>query len=241
MIAQDQPTCFPEKVCVAVSSRQDGTMLDRTQGNRHANDIVTNRQMFCKEVDIDYRQCVYQIIRYDDENTYDAICQVDAPNMLGVSADVLYTQSKGVGLFLPIADCIGVVIYDPQRGALALAHIGRHASIANTLQKTIRYFEKRGSDVRNLLIWMAPSVKRSNYRLDYFVYKDAPEWQPFVDETADGIYLDLQGYNRTRAIEAGVQESHIYESTVNTATDRNYFSHSSGDTSGRFAVVAMLR
>ena len=240
MIAQDQPTCFPEKVCAAVSSRQDGTMLDRAQGNRHANDIVTNRQMFCKEVDIDYRQCVYQIISYDDENTYDAICQVDAPNTLGVSADVLYTRSKGVGLFLPIADCIGTVIYDPQMEALALAHIGRHASIANTLQKTIRYFEKQGSDVRNLLIWMAPSVKRSNYRLDYFVHKDTPEWQPFVDETADGIYLDLQAYNRARAIEAGVQESHIYESPVNTATDRNYFSHSSGDTSGRFAVVAML-
>lgn len=216
-------------------------MLDRTEGNRHADTIVLHRQVFCKKVDIDYRQCVYQIISYDDDTMYDTIRQVDTPNIVGVSADVLYTQSKGVGLFLPIADCIGTVIYDPKRRVLALAHIGRHASIANTLQKTISYFEKQGSDVRDLLMWMAPSVKRSHYRLNYFVHKDTPEWRPFVDEKADGIYLDLQGYNKARAIEAGVPKSHIYESPVNTATDQHYFSHSNGDTTGRFAVVAMLR
>ena len=75
-------------------------------------------------------------------------------------ADVLYTEQPKVGLFLPIADCIGTIIYDPTRKAIALAHLGRHASVADTIKKTIDFFTMKGSRPQDLIIWMAPSVER---------------------------------------------------------------------------------
>lgn len=241
MHAIDQPTTLPSELIVAVSSREDGTMLDRSLGDRHAPAIVAHREAFCSAAGIDYAACVYQIISYTPEATYDSIVEVTSPNDEGVVADVLYTEWPGVGLFLPIADCVGTILYDPTRKALALAHLGRHASLADTITKTVEYFVQKGSNPRDLIVWMAPSVKQSSYRMEYFDKADDPQWKPYCQKLDDGFYIDLQGYNRARAIAAGVAPENITISPVDTATDAHYFSHSQGDHQGRFAVVAMIR
>ncbi len=88
---------------------------------------------------------------------------------------------------------------------------------------------------------MAPSVDQENYRLDYFDHKNEAEWRDFAVAKDDGIYLDLKGFNKNLAIQSGVKPENIYTSPINTATNSNYFSHSQGDVSGRFAVLAMIR
>ena len=60
MIAHHQPTCFPADLLAAVSSKNDGTMLDRTRG-RHAADVVDNRQVFCRRAGVRYQDVVYQV------------------------------------------------------------------------------------------------------------------------------------------------------------------------------------
>lgn len=241
MIRTDQPKFFPDNVIVAVSSRDNGTVLDRTVDNIHEDTAVRNRQKFCSQAGVEYDRCVYQIIQYDENSTFDVVEQVDRPDTSGVYADVLYTETSDVGLFLPIADCVGTVIYDPTRSALALAHLGRHASVAKTMNLALETFLKRGSRPSDLVIWMAPSVDQDDYRMEYFDHMDDPDWSDFADKRDDGIYLDLAGYNCNLARKKGVSHENIHISPVNTARDSNYFSHSQGDENGRFAVLAMMR
>lgn len=241
MIAADQPANLPKELLVAVSSREDGTMLDRSLDDRHAAEIVANRKAFCEEAGISYENCAYQIISYTPEATFRIITEVAEPNIEGVVADVLYTERSGIGLFLPIADCVGTIIYNPKRHALALAHLGRHASLADTITKTVEFFTEKGSSPDDLHIWMAPSVKQQSYRMEYFNKATHPLWKDYCLEKDGGFYLDMQGYNRSRAIAAGVPAENIVTSPVDTATDARYFSHSQGDHEGRFAVVAELR
>jgi copper oxidase (laccase) domain-containing protein len=216
-------------------------MLDRTIENIHDEAIVANRKRFCQAVGIDYRECAYQQIRYNDDSTYDVIREVDQPDSIGVAADVLYTKVSGVGLFLPIADCIGTILYDPVRKALALAHLGRHASVAGAMKKTIEFFIEKGSSPADIIIWMSPGVAQKNYRMAYFDKLNDPDWQSYAERRNDGVYLDLVGFNRTSAQQAGVLAENIHSSAVDTATDQNYFSHSRGDVAARFAVVVMMR
>lgn len=240
MIQCDQPDCFPEGVVAKVSSRDDGTMLDRTKDDRHEPSVVDSRRRFTQQAGIPYENCVYQVITYAADRTYDEIKEVEEPDTEGCLADVLYTERPELGLFLPVADCVATVIYDPGRHALALAHIGRHASLAGTMRKTIDYFVERGSNPHNLLVWMAPSVGSESYRMEYFNEKDKKEWREFAVERPDGVYLNLRGYNRTLAVKAGVLPEHIAVSPVDTATNGHYFSHSHGDHAARFAAVAYL-
>lgn len=75
MIAGDQPTCFPPELLVCVSSKSDGTVLDRTVGV-HNPAIVTNRTAFCEHIGVSYGDVVYQRIVYDETQTYDKITEV---------------------------------------------------------------------------------------------------------------------------------------------------------------------
>lgn len=245
MIAADQPTCFPSDVLVAVSSKDDGTMFDRIRG-RHVAEVLENRRRFCDQIGINYDDVVYHVISYDQAQTFDATIEVTETDTVkynneGIFADALYTEMAGVGLFLPVADCIATVIYDPKRRALMLAHLGRHSTVAQLMSQAVQYFVRRGSQVKDLKIWMSPSITQKNYRMDYFDHTSDTNWHNFCRQTADGIYLDMQGFNRSLAIQAGVPDDNIFISPIDTADNPNYFSHSSGDTAKRIAVVVMMR
>jgi len=245
MIAADQPTCFPSDLLVAVSSKDDGTMLNRIRG-RHVAEIVNNRRRFCDQIGINYDDVVYHVISYDQGQTFDTIADVTEAdttrhNSERIFTDALYTEAVGVGLFLPVADCIATVIYDPKRRALMLVHLGRHSTVAQLMSRAVQYFVEHGSQAKDLQIWMSPSITQKNYCMDYFDHANDTNWHNFCRQTADGIYLDMQGFNRLLAIQAGVPADNIFISPIDTADDPNYFSHSSGDTAGRIAVVAMMR
>ncbi len=240
MIANDQPQCFPDDVLVAVSSRSDGTVLDRTIHATHDPSIVQYRKAFVRQAGGDYDTCVYQIILYGDDQTYDTIAEVDRPNGEGVCADALYTETLGVGLFLPVADCVATVVYDSNRRALAVAHLGRHASVARLMTKLVEFMVEKGSAACDLVVWMAPSVGRDSYRMEYFAHSNEPEWQAFAITRDDGVYLDLAGFNASLAASAGILPENIHRSPIDTARSTDYFSHSQGDTSGRFAVIAQM-
>ena len=244
MIRTDQPTYFPPELLVAVSSKDDDTMLNRIRG-RHVAEVLENRRRFCDQTGVKYDDVVYHVISYDQAQTFDNIAEVTEADTVkhnneGIFADALYTEMAGVGLFLPVADCIATVIYDPKRRALMLAHLGRHSTVAQLMSRAVRYFVERSSRAKDLQIWMSPSITQKNYRMDYFDHTNDTNWQNFCRQTADGIYLDMQGFNRSLAVRAGVPANNIVISPIDTADDPNYFSHSSGDTGGRVAVVAEI-
>lgn len=245
MIRTDQPTYFPPDLLIAVSSKDDGTMLNRIRG-RHVAEVLENRRRFCDQTGVKYDDVVYHVISYDRAQTFDNIAEVTETDTVkhnneGIFADALYTETTGIGLFLPVADCIATVIYDPKRRALMLAHLGRHSTVAQLMSRAVQHFVERGSQAKDLQIWMSPSITQKNYRMDYFNHANDTNWRNFCRQTADGIYLDMQGFNRSLAIRAGVPGDNIFISPIDTADDPNYFSHSAGDTGGRFAVLAEIK
>lgn len=243
MIPADQPRCFPGNVLVALSSKSDGTILDKAVGVHHAT-IATNRSRFCASVGVEYGDVVFQRIVYGNDRSYDTIVDVGASDTAKhkseVVADALFTDESGVGLLLPVADCVATVIYDPKHKYLALLHLGRHSSLTQLIQKTVDHFCEKGSQPQNLMVWMSPSVHQSHYRMDYFTAAGSDEWKAFCEKRSDGYYIDLQGHNKQAFVVAGVLAGNIHVSPHNTATHSEYFSHSQGDTNGRFAVLAMI-
>lgn len=244
MIGADQPPCFPNDVTVVVSSRDDGTMLDRSTG-RHHEAIVTNRRDFCAKNNIDYENIVYQRIEYGVDQSYAHIEQVTTEHTTAersdIKADALITTQPGVGLFLPLADCIGLVLYDPSSRTLALLHMGRHSTLTDLIQRVITMMVAKGAKTSDIIAYMSPSVGKDSYRMEYFEAKDDIAWQPYCSVRPDGVYLNLIGYNYSQLLSAGVADKNIQISSIDTVKNDNYFSHFAGDTTGRFAVLAVMR
>ena len=244
MIKNDQPTCFPKDVLVAISSAGDGTMFDRAMGV-HDGSIVSNRTKFCDQIGIDYGDVVFHRIVYAEDRTYDLICEVDSGSTAKwtseVVADALFTRSPNVALMLPVADCVATVIYDPNQKALAMLHLGRHSTLTPLLSRVVDKFTNEGSKAENLVVWMSPNAHASDYVMQYFDYADDPDWQDFSYKTEKGYHIDIQGYDASVCRQKGLLEKNIHVSSINTVTSPDYFSHSQGDLSGRFVAVAMMR
>lgn len=245
MIRQDQPTCFPPELLVSVSSSSDGTMLDRTLSEIHHPQVVAHRQAFCQASGAAYTDVVYQRVVYGAGRSYDQLCEVDSAattrHTAEMVADGLVTRSPGVGLLLPVADCVATVLYDPVQRVLALLHLGRHSTLSPLLVRTIDRLVHEGSRAEDIIVWMSPSAQRQSYVMQYFDQMADPAWQLFCSHEADGIHLDLQGFNAAACQRAGIAPRNIHISPVDTVTSPDYFSHTAGDTGGRFAVLAMMR
>lgn len=255
MINADQPNCFKEdRVFTAVSSKEDGQM--QLGWNEPDQEVVANRQAFLQRSGLSLERSVLVRVRYHDADTYDVIRTVDdtdAPEGMlrleGEAADCLVTKSPNLALFLPVADCIATIVHDPIKNVLALAHLGRHSTVADLAERLINYFQTGySSDPKDLIVWMSPSIKSPNYIMQTadFTHKN-PAWEPFCIPVKGGFSLDMQGYNRSRFIAAGVQADNIAISSINTAKDSNYWSHYTETTvknqpaPPRFAVVCALK
>jgi copper oxidase (laccase) domain-containing protein len=228
---------------IAVSGREDGTVLDRSRST-HDPAVITTRVAISEANGFDYGRSVFLRIVYSPEATYDLLAEVDERSTTkyteDIVADGLFTTTANIGLFLPVADCVATVIFDPVRKYLALLHLGRHSTLTRLLPDTIAHFVARGSNPSDLIVWMSPSAQKESYVLDYFDHAEDPEWQGFVTKTDGGYQIDMQGFNKERCVIAGISKQNIHVSPIDTVTDARYFSHSAGDAYGRFAVMASM-
>lgn len=254
MILTDQPNCFNETVVAAVSSKDDGQMqLGWVESD---DEVISNRSKFLKANNLEIDRTVLVKVKYHDKASYDIIRQVSehdsGSGMMQTQAepaDCLITTTKNLGLFVPIADCIATVFHDSKNNVLALAHIGRHSTVANLASKTIEFMKnKYNSDTKDINIWMSPSIRAESYTLKHVDFvKNNDQWNGYYKKTENGYLLDMQGYNKNQLVQAGVNEQNIHISDINTATDANYWSHytsvsvQSKPAPPRFAVVCALK
>ena len=232
MILADQPTIFGPSVTAALSSKSDGNLKF---GLADDEQVLLNRKNFLAKLGIPLHQTSLVGVTYqtDDFAKYrivDATDQSAGMEKVPISghADALIVTRPNHALFLPLADCAGVIIFDPRHEVLMVSHLGRHSVEQQGAIKSINYLTDYFDSIpKDLAIWISPSVGKATYPLRAFNGKSLQE-----------VILE-------QLHEAGVDQTHIQASPIDTAHDNNYFSHSQflaqKDTSqGRFAIVAMM-
>lgn len=235
MIERDQPTIFGDKVTTFVSSVADGNMKKKGFPRAEQSLIEENRKHFLDVANVTPQQTVLVALSYetDDFVKYKTVGESqkgdgmvrDAP----YATDALATNERGVALFLPIADCVGAVFYDPTKNVLMVSHLGRHSTEQFGGRKSVEYLVKEfGVNPANLLTWLSPSPSRASYPMFAFENRG------------------IQEVICEQLLSAGVAQEHIEKSDIDTSRSFDYFSHSefkkgNRKTDGRFAIVAMLK
>lgn len=234
MVLANQPTIFGGAVVVGLSSADDGNMRFNRGDNEETRE---NRIAFLEQIDIEPTQATLIQVSYEDVADFTRYQIVDdshlGEGMLEPSsdlhADALVVTRPDHALFLPLADCIGAVIFDPVAQVLMVSHLGRHSIENEGALKSIQYLiTEFGSEPSDLLVWLSPSVGSDSYPL-----------RAFGDRSLSEVACE-------QLTTIGVQLDHIETSDIDTAEDDNYFSHSeylAGNqmTDSRFAIVAMMR
>lgn len=218
-------------VLIAVSGVSDGSMsVGVTDAER-----LRNRTAFLHAQDIlaDRTALVRLAYQGDDYHRYFTVTSDFAGDGIimpsTITADALFTAEKNLALLLPVADCIGAVLYDPVRQVLGLTHLGRHNLEQGGGTRSIDYMASEfGSIPTEVLVWLSPSVGRETYPL-----------HDFDNRSLNEVALE-------QLAAAGILLNNIQVDPRDTAKDAKFFSHSEflkGNRSndGRQAVVTMMR
>lgn len=218
-------------VLVAISAIGDGSMSKSVDDETR----MSNRRRFLGSNGVMLEQSILVHLKYegDDYCRYYEVSSEHAGDGMAfessIVADALFTRGKQVALFLPVADCIGAVLYDARQQVLGLAHLGRHNLAQQGGTEAVKYMAAEfGSDPKDVKVWFSPAAGRENYPLHDFNNRSMYE-----------VALE-------QVVQGGVPNDNVEIDGTDTTTNPNFFSHSeflkgNRKTDGRQAVIAMIR
>ncbi|NPA61049.1 MAG: peptidoglycan editing factor PgeF [Epsilonproteobacteria bacterium] len=151
--------------------------------------------------------------------------------------DSLITDVRGVSVGVLTADCLPILIYDPINVVVGATHAGWRGTKERIIYKTIeRMVENFGSNPRDIVVGIAPSIGGCCYEVDFNVAQHFLGYRGACRAKIGGKYmLNLVEVNIAQMVEIGVAMENIESSGICTHCDfHNFFSYRKTSCSGRF-------
>jgi len=155
-------------------------------------------------------------------------------------ADGIITNVKGKLLFIQVADCQSVMMFDPIKNVIANVHSGWRGSVKNIIGKCVDIMIKKfGCSPKNIIAGISPSLGPCCAEFVNFK-KELPEnvWNYKVYDSFNFDFWELSFY---QLLEKGVRADNIENMNICTKCfSRTFFSYRKEKITGRFACVIGL-
>lgn len=154
--------------------------------------------------------------------------------------DALITPDPGPGLMVKLADCQGVLLFDPRTGVLALVHSGWRGSALNVIGKTAaRLKNEFGVRPEDLLAGVSPSL--GPCCAEFVNYRD--ELPPKLwDYQVSDRRFDLWAVSQDQLAAAGVRPENVEVARICTKCGGDdFYSYRREKVTGRFGLIAGVR
>lgn len=168
------------------------------------------------------------------------------PETAPLKADGILTDKPKVTLLMRFGDCVPVMLYDPQRKVVGLAHAGWLGTVRRTVQAAVETMQEHyGSRPKEILAAIGPSIGAHHYPVGPEVAAQVKT--AFGDKSSrllqadDGaVKFDLWEANRMILEDCGVNEIEV--AGICTACHlEDWYSHrGENGKAGRFGAVIGL-
>lgn len=221
------------KLEIYTSARKDGSM--KSLSGADFLEVKENKTKFLNKNNIKMNKSMLVKMSYDrdDYTRYHVLNMADLGKGMSIDEcqtyDAVLTDIPNAALFLPLADCIGVIYYNEQKNILMMSHLGRHNLEQNGGAESVKYivnnFNIQPCEIK---VWLSPAAGEKEYPLFKFQNRS-------LHDVATEQILSVE-----------VPLENIVVSDINSAKNENYFSHSKflrgeQETDGRFAILAVIR
>lgn len=141
-------------------------------------------------------------------------------------ADGVISTARGLAACVSTADCVPVLLADPDGGAVAAVHAGWRGTLAGVAAAGARALTGEGSPAR-LLAVVGPSIGPCCYEVSAdLAARFGEALGPVVRPGPGGPHLDLWEANRRALCAAGIPDDRIEVMRLCTACDSGrFFSH----------------
>ncbi len=151
--------------------------------------------------------------------------------------DALVTDLPGVAIGVRTADCVPILLHDPQNHVIAAIHSGWKGTVRKIAMKTVRVMAARfNSRPEDIIAAIGPAIGPGSFQVGEEVvakFKDAGfpldavwSFQGPGDGSpmSGGHHIDRPLANKWILQESGVREGRILVSGIDTYLDKSFFS-----------------
>ncbi len=161
-------------------------------------------------------------------------------------ADALVTDRPEVTLFLRFADCVPILVYDPIRRAVGLAHAGWRGTLLDMAGATVRaLMERYRSRPADLLAAVGPAIGPCHYAVGPEVVEAVQRVfgrhaQGLLHPENGSVHLDLWAANAHCLRAAGVEQIEVAGLCTACNTGDFYSHRAEQGRTGRFGALIAL-
>ena len=178
----------------------------------------------------------------------DAIC-ADIPRKMDEpyqKADIILTDKPEVTLFMRFADCVPILVHDPLKHVVGVAHAGWMGTVRDVAGATVNTMcERYGSKPSDIVACIGPSIGPDHYEVGQDVIMQVEQTfgndaDLVLQPNHGGIHFDLWKANQYLLEQAGVHQ--IEQAGICTAchTDDWYSHRAEKGMTGRFGALISL-
>jgi purine-nucleoside/S-methyl-5'-thioadenosine phosphorylase / adenosine deaminase len=212
----------------------DGANLGGHVGDA-VSDVEANRAALAGALGVDREHLVFM-----DQVHGATVVRVDGPQASGApEGDALVCATPGLALVVLVADCLPLLLADPDAGVVGVAHAGRRGLAVGVAERAVEAMVGLGASSGSIVARLGPSVCARCYAVPATMRDEvaaaAPgsasvdrHGQPALDIAA-GVLGQLAPHCADLDVWPGC-----------TREDADLFSHRRDGLTGRFAGVAML-
>ena len=141
-----------------------------------------------------------------------------------IAADAMVSTRRSVGLGIFAADCLPVLLADPQAGVIAAAHCGRRGVVGGVVGSTVRLMLEKGADPNRIVATLGPRICGSCYEVSDDIADEFESHWPGSSTRSRfvGRGVDLAFSARRSLLESGIHADNIVDSASRVAATTRY-------------------
>lgn len=173
-----------KRVVHGIMERKDGSVNPFSNPKTEENVLRALKKLDCNRgvADLIFAEQVHaSIVHY---------CLPDIGGYIKLNADGLVSATLGQILVVKSADCLPILIFDPEKNKVAAIHAGRESLIKGIIKNAITVLN---SNNKSLIIGIGPHIKKCCY----FLHKKNEEcaknlkWKKYAEKRDGKYYFDL--------------------------------------------------
>jgi YfiH family protein len=169
-----------------------------------------------------------------------------SPQEAHLQADAILTDRPGLTLLMRFADCVPILLHDPVRHIVGIAHAGWMGTVRGTVCAAIQAMQSHfGSQPADIQAAIGPSIGPDHYQVGMEVVAQARQTfglaaSQLLADRDDGIYFDLWAANRLLLERAGIRQVELAGLCTACHTEDWYSHRAEHGRTGRFGAVIAL-
>lgn len=234
-----------DKLDIVITTKANGNMLYSKGGS----EVEESYKNLSQAAGIDLNKVVRVVLKNGSE-----FIEVDSslsgegvlPNKQNLEYDGLITSEKNLYIAITTADCFPVIIHDPIKNILGLAHCGWRGIVEQLEVKIMNKMLELGSQINNLEITYGPGIcgncyiQHNEYLRDIFI-KQYSYPLDVIEEKAEHYSVDIKLASQYNLREAGYKGIFNDLNLCNYCDERLFSVRRDGADTGRILnLVAMI-